>query len=176
MKKYVAANSQAEVTGSAISSISMNLMGDEMRPILAEHGIEQIQDDAWYSQQITLDVLKAAHKQLGDTLSMVAVGIQVIDSAELPPIEDFGEAIGAIAQIYAMNHRNVSDGEGFNVERVSEQHIQVTNATPYPDDLIYGYVYGLVQRYCPPNVSPTLSYQDPSKIDSDENTIVNVKW
>ena len=176
MKKYVAANPQAEVSGPAISSIAMNLMGDEMRPILEEHGINQIQADAWHLQQVTLDVLKAAHEKLGNTLSMVAVGVQVIDSAELPPIDDFGEAIGAIAQIYSMNHRNLSEGEGCDVEQVSERHIQVTNTTPYPDDLIYGYVYGLVQRYHPSNTTPTLSYRDPSKIDSDDNTIIDIKW
>lgn len=177
MKKYVAAAKNVEVTGYAFSSIVTNVLSDEIKPVLEKYGFAKLELEAWYPQQMVLDALLAIHDHVGDSLALVAVGRQVIDAATLPPeIITFEQGVNAISMIHDMNHRNLPEGVGIFVEKLGEHHLQVTNATPYPDDLIYGYLYSIINRFAPEKSHPSLKYNNTSNINSDENMVYDITY
>lgn len=176
MKKYVTPHDSIEASGHAVSTLIANILSDETKPVLAQMGFDNIDLEAWYPQQYVLDALKLIHDNVGDSLALVAVGRQVIDSAVLPPIDSFEEAIGAISMIFDLNHRNHNETVGIFMEPVGEGHLQVTNCTPYPDDLIYGYLFSLIRRFSPENASPTLRYRNAAAVNTEDNMVYDITY
>ncbi len=177
MKKYVASSENAELTGSSLSSLATNLLADAIRPILEKYSLSQIEPDRWYPQQLPLDILFETKTQSHEPLALVAVGqqvIEVIEPSQLPPISSFFEGVSLLTSIYDLNHRNKAEHDRIIVTQVNPKLIQVTNATPYPDDLIYGYTHSIVRRFAGRDLSPTVKYANVDQVDSDENMIISI--
>ena len=179
MKKYVASSPDAELTGASLSSLSTNLLAETIRPILEQYGLTKIDPEQWYSQQIPLDILHETKNTSNEMFTLVAVGqqvINVIDAAQLPPVETFFEGVSLLSAIYDLNHRNKAVDDRIIVTEVNPNLIQVVNATPYPDDLIYGYVYSIVYRFASSDHRPNVQYADINLVNSDENMVINVQF
>lgn len=179
MKKFVASTDTAELTGAALSSIATNLLAESYRPILETHNLSDIDPDAWYSQQIPLDILREIKMQAHESLALVAVGqqvIEVIDPAQLPSVESLAEGVGLLSNIYDLNHRNKAKNDRIIVKLVNANLIQVINSTPYPDDLIYGYVHSMTRRFASPDADLVVRYDDLTQIDSDGAMVINIEF
>ncbi len=179
MKKFVASGTEAELTGSSLSALSTNLLAETILPILKKHHLSEIVSNRWYSQQVPLDILYEVKTSGEELLALVAVGqqvIEVIDSAQLPPVETFFEGLSLLSSIYDLNHRNKAANDQIIVTEINPHLIQVTNSTPYPDDLIYGYTHSLARRFAGRNLTPIVQYTDIDKVDGDENMVINVEF
>ncbi|MEO1444604.1 MAG: hypothetical protein AAFV33_29700, partial [Chloroflexota bacterium] len=103
MAEYIAFDKNVEVSGESIQSISKAL-GEVAVPILRKHGLYPIDHTQWYSQQTQLNV----YREISDLnlLNMVAIGIQVPDTAGFPPgIETVHDALKLLNDAYQMHHR-----------------------------------------------------------------------
>src|SRR5262245_57407003 len=88
MKKLEVLSPEAEVLGAAVSSITNSILHEQFDPILTRYGLADVDNTAWYSQQLIIDVLRAITENVKDSLVMVSVGTKVIENALMPPIMD----------------------------------------------------------------------------------------
>ena len=62
--------------------------------------------------------------------------------ASLGPIEKMKK----LGELHMMHHRNGDAGE-YTVKIVDDKHMTFIENTLWPDDMIYGYIYGAAQRF-----------------------------
>lgn len=147
MAEYVAFDPEVEIKGSAVLVV-MEAIGDQSIPIMEKHGLANIKEDEWYSQQTYLD----AFRELAEIgfLTLVSVGMKIPDVADFPPIESVEEALQLLDVAYHMNHRGGDIGE-YRLEEIHENSAVMICQNPYPSDFDYGIIYRLVQKYRPSN-------------------------
>lgn len=152
MKKYVA-TPQAEVIGSAMQNLFVSIKRDEFLPLveqtLQEYGVDYIQDKVWYPHQLTLDIFRLIEEaKLNSIENLVSLGVAYVETATFPPeINSVYTALSALSQTYALNIRNAADGEGYEINRISERHIQIIDRNPFPHDTVYGFIWGIAKRF-----------------------------
>lgn len=170
-----------EVLGAAASAIFNHLLGDEVMESLRKHGVDQLQPDQWYSVDKFIEVFADWFRNPSNTSNqLVSVGMAIIDNAVLPPemetapLEQKLFLLGALHQI---NHRNGDPGS-YQIEQVGEKHIKYTTNTPYPDDMIYGYIYGVARRFLPRGTRFTVSYDTTVRRQHEggTHTVYHLKW
>lgn len=176
MKKYQASTPEAEVIGAALLAYNEALTYGEFKHILEEHDLSNIDPEAWYPQQLTLDIQKAISKTPGGIQMLVSIGMKIIETAQFPPMESLEDAIGAFAASYPMNFRNQADDDVIIGKKVEDGKIKVVNKSPHSDDMIYGYVYALVHRFKPEGTHPTVKFDDITKRDDDQDTIIWITY
>jgi hypothetical protein len=154
MAEYIAFSPTVEVTGNSILSI-VEAIGEESLPILAKHGLKEINPEAWYPQQEYLD----AFRELSELnfFSMVSIGMKIPDLASFPPIDSIKQALGLLDVAYNMNHRGGEIGE-YRLDEIEDNRAVVVCRNPYPSDFDYGILYRLLQKFRPAT-SKTLTVQ-----------------
>jgi hypothetical protein len=143
MRKFIA-TSGAEVIGSAMQNLFVSVNQDEFSPlvdqVLINYGYKVIENDKWYPHQLSLDIFKLIEsKQVNSSENLVALGMAYVETAIFPPeIIDVFSALSALSLTYNLNIRNIRQGEGYVVTKVSENHIQIKDLNPFPHDTVYG--------------------------------------
>ncbi|MEL6271314.1 MAG: hypothetical protein AAFR22_16010, partial [Chloroflexota bacterium] len=146
MAEYIAFDPKAEVYGGA-AMVTFAAFGEEATPIIKKHNMHPLEPDKWYPQQNQLNVLKEV-SEFG-LLSLVAVGMQIPDTAAFPPdIKSVEEGLNLLDQAYQMNHRGGAIGE-YRYEPAGERTGKMIAHNPYPSDLDYGLIYRIVQKFRP---------------------------
>jgi hypothetical protein len=176
MRKFTVSTPEIEVSGEAMSSFGNSALADELAAILQKYGMHEITAGEWYPQQLALDVLREMASDSRDSLALVSVGVKVIDTAVFPPVDSFEAALEMFTSVHMMNHRNLPANECIETRRVSDRHVQVINRTPYPDDLIYGYVHSIVSRFKAAGTRPTVKYAYPDRVNSDDDMVYDIMW
>ncbi|MEM9955196.1 MAG: hypothetical protein AAF846_26545 [Chloroflexota bacterium] len=139
------ANEGAEVSGANVSVLLNNMRAESLKPLLVQHGFEDLDTDNWYSQQAFLDVIKEIEQQLSYE-ELVAIGISGADVLELPAeVTDVYQLLPSIVAGYGLHHRNVPEDEGYRIEETGTE-VKIVCNIPYPPFVLFGYVYGLVRR------------------------------
>lgn len=146
------------------------------KPILESYGLKTIDPEVWYPQQLTLDIQRAIKQSSGGSQNLVAIGMKIIETAQFPPMESLQQAVNAFAASYPMNFRNQADKDLIHAEIIEDGLIHVTNSSPHSDDMIFGYVYALVKRFAPKGSHPKVTFQDTSKIDSPDDSVIIVSY
>jgi hypothetical protein len=178
MKKCVASAPDAEIAGRALECLKTSILHTEFEKLLEKYGLGTIEPDGWYPQQAVLnvhhDILSGPNGQEIE----VSIGIRIIDGMYVffPEGIDISGALQVFSDSHTQIQRNISDDDLFIFRSAGKRHIEIINSSPFPDALVYGYVYSLMKRYCPPSSSPMLKYRDPSKIDSDQSMIFDLTW
>lgn len=172
---FVAPSSESEVLGTTASSLVQNVRADHIQPILSKHGLEVIEADKWYPMQIVLDVFKDIVESRENVVEdLVAVGIKTVETAPLPPtVNSVESALVFIDQAAKLTSRHVPPEFGAPLRVVEAQHALVTNNIPYPNQLLYGYIWGLVNRVKAPDhiFSIQALPDEPAK-----PTVFSVRW
>ena len=147
---FQAFDPNAEVIGRSMLANFHNLNKEHFIPVLEAHGILEINPQAWYPQQLWLDILKEVAATAGDGMfDFVAVGMSVATLAPFPPnVKTIPQAFEAMGKVYAANHRNGYVGE-WVCESTTDHSVFERVKSPYPDDFLYGVVYGITKRYVP---------------------------
>ncbi|MEM6281147.1 MAG: hypothetical protein AAF787_03060 [Chloroflexota bacterium] len=171
MEKYKASTQQAEVLGAGLLAYENAIERDEFMDILSQYGLTAVDPEAWYPQQLTLDVQNAIKATNGGSQSLVSIGMAIIEGAKFPPIASLAEAVDSLAVAYQMNHRNLAETDRVIVNHVSDEHIEVINATPNSDDVLYGYIYAIIRRFKPEGKRLIVEYADIDRRDSDDDTL-----
>ncbi len=172
-----------EVLGQQVIAFFNNARSEEIRPVLAKYGLASINPDEWYPVQSLLDVLSDLAKQADWSANFVSIGMAMADAADLPPesrgapIEDFLMRINAEYQAW---HRGGDTGI-IEVQKLADGHFQLVNEikTAYPDDMVYGLVYGYVRRLLPQGTPFRVRYNEsggPRRDYGGDFTVIDIAW
>lgn len=170
MAEYVAFNPDAEVIGQAILGVA-SALGEKAKPILKAHGLDAVTPDVWYRQQQWLDVLREVDN--GDFYDLIAIGKQVAGHVPLPvQVDSVTSVLMLIGKTYSHNHRNCPGHT--TPEIIGEKHIRLTVYDPYPNNMVYGVIYGFAARFEPHTI---VRYDDDTPYGTDKDTVIyHVTW
>jgi len=180
MGKYQSFDPKAEVIGQSMLGFIQCLRKEEITPYLKKHSLTDIKPGEWYSQQTWLDVLSdlSEEKAGGAMFDFVAIGMKVSELSNFPPefsLMPFEDTMSHIDQAYQSFHRGDA-GDTF-VEIVGTNHLTHNLRVPYPDDFMYGSVYGLARRYLAGKHFTVYYDQDkPRREHGGDYTIIHVTW
>ena len=175
MKKYVATVG-AEVIGSAMQNFFVTIGGDGIKPyveeVLDRYQVPVIQDDQWYPHQLSLDIFRLiADQHANPTEQLMALGLAYVETANFPPENNSVlSALSALTLTYYLNIRNVPQTEGYEVNLISPNHIQVKDLNPFPHPTVYGFIWGIAKRFrSSKDILPVIQqhFNNPDDPDSD---------
>lgn len=152
MKKYVATPG-AEVIGSAMQNFFLSIGGDEIKPFVKEvldrYQVKIIQNDQWYPHQLSLDIFRLiTEKHSHPTQQLMALGMAYTETATFPPENNsILSALTSLSLTYRLNIRHVPQTEGYEVNLISPNHIQVKDLNPFPHPTVYGFIWGIAKRF-----------------------------
>ena len=150
-KQFVAGTPEALVIGQTVKAFAENLEAEIIEPLLPKYGLDNLDPEKWYPHQAWMNVLRDVSELPGGNNALVALGKKVVETALMPPeIDSIPKVLHALHAIHHLNLRNVPEDEGYTIEEVSERLYRVVHNTPNPKDAIYGFIWGLAQRFRAP--------------------------
>jgi hypothetical protein len=178
-KTYVAGSPDAEVIGQIVLSFTENLRADLVKPILPRYGLDNVDPEEWYPHQAWMNVLQdiaeSEPEQAGQVF--VAFGMKAVEKAVMPPeLDTIEKVLNALHAIHHANLRNIPADEGYHVEKKGEGHLWVYQNTPNPDSAIYGFIYGMAQRFCPEGEDFLVEMIPNPNPDVHPGALYEVKW
>ncbi len=180
MRPVFECDPKTEMSGKLATSLLTNL-AENFKPLMAKHGLAQIDPDKWYPMQQVVDVFKEVSEQSGAMFDFVAIGMAAVERYVLPPelahltLEQF--FLNVVPKLHLTQYRN-GDASVIDVEKIGEKHLKLTVTSPYPDDTAYGFLYGLARRFSQKGASFTLKYDEHAqRHDAGGNdTILQLTW
>jgi hypothetical protein len=165
MPKRVISNN-IEVSGRSIMSIlnGMEMIRTQAMKLLAENGIQQLEQEGWYPLQNTLKSYQAVFEKVGP-VTLKAVGRKIPESATFPPqIDSLEAALRSIHTAYHMNHRGQegSDIGGYHYESEGPRKGRMVCDNLYPCELDQGIIEAMFKRFPPKDSSWVRIDHDPS--------------
>ncbi len=152
MKRLVSSLPETEVFGGAFISLITNIKSNEIVPFLLKYGInpDDVRFENWYSLQTLLDIYHDIQgSQFNVTENLVSIGMRIMEQAPFPEnMQSLDEALMSLGPTYRLGHRDHTE-QGWISERVTAHHFLITADNPYPDELCYGLLWGLVRRFAP---------------------------
>jgi hypothetical protein len=174
IEKFVAA-SNGEVLGSAMLALPVCIQASEIMPLLERHGFAEIDPGKWYPQQNILSLYRDILEGRSNvTDNLVSIGIKSVETMAFPPELTVDTMLDAMATSYATVHRNIQPGEGTWIKKIGDGHFLAIINTPYPDDIFYGYYWGLMKQYTP----STMRFRVALAPDDAEmaGTVYDIQW
>jgi hypothetical protein len=177
-QKFVAPSPEAQSIGASLMIYVRNFLAKDMAPILAKHGLSNIDPNQWYPMQLALNIQHDIYVSGKDvTEKLVAAGIQFSHDWPFPP-----ETKTVTDALYTLSHmgnrvsRNVPAGFGNSMQTVGENHIRLFLNTPFTDDAFYGVVWGLVNRFKQKDNMFVVRIIDNPDPENYPGTCFDIKW
>jgi hypothetical protein len=170
-----------EIGGHSAYSLLESETSNHYLGILKKHGLSNINRNAWYPVQNLLSVLNDINERRSAMIDFISIGLAASDNSKLPldvqylSFRDFFLAYGSI---YRRIYRNGDPGE-IQVEEIGENHLAITLIdVPFPDDLMYGVLYGFACRFANDGEQFTLDYdnQHRRREHGGDYTIIHLTW
>jgi len=171
-----------KVIGAAASALVNHMNRDAVIDSLETHGLVEIEPEAWYPADKFVNVFKdwIESDPSGVSSNLVSVGLAIIENMVLPPdMETMSqrEKLLMVGTLHELQHSGGDPG-GYEIFEVGPQHIQYNTNTIYPDDMIYGYIYGIARRYLDSGTRFTVRYDPdvPRQEKGGTQTIIHLTW
>ncbi len=176
MRKFIASSHHATISGQILQAFYHTAAVENYLPVLQRYDLHAAHAAQWYPYQAVLDALKALTVEIKDSRLLISIGAEINRHAYMPNVNTIERALEELDTIHSMNHRDISPMEHIAAFSVGPRYAVVVNATPYPDDWIYGYLWGLMQRFINQQVSVTIRYDNLDHINSDDEMKYHVQW
>ncbi len=181
MTRYTLFHPDHELLGSVLITYRASVNFDSYSDLFERLGLGSVEVDQWYSGQVVIDLINAIADRDSAMMDFVSIGTAMGMYSPAPEeangINALENAIIGLGPGYQAMTRGTNVG-WFRGEVVAPQHIKVDFYVPWPDDLEYGFVYGLAKRFLPPRTKFTVEY-DPAILRRElggEYTSVHVRW
>jgi hypothetical protein len=136
----------AKYRGLTLKAFTDNLRADVVRPILEKYNIQAIDLNGWMDAQTQLDILREIEVECSFE-ELVAIGIKVGHNYPLTPDVNSIEAFfNFMPTLYQQGRQNCSPEEQATLEKLSDAHFRLKFNVPHPPFLMYGAIYGFMQR------------------------------
>lgn len=149
-----------EVSGAVMSALFNHYQRDDVIESLRKHGLDYFEADQWYPVNQFIDLLAEWAESPAFSTNLVSVGMAMTYHIELPDeIEVLSgvEKLLLLGDMHMSQHRN-GDAGCYKVERRNDHTIRYQENTVWPDDMIYGYIYGAAKRYLDHGVHFSVRY------------------
>ena len=113
--------------------------------------------------------------------NLVSVGMKVVDTMVTPPGFDqipFLDMLRGFGKnSYEVNNRGKHIGY-IKTEVLAENHVIMYDATPYPDDFVYGAYFAMARRFLPKGTVYTVKFDEstPRRGEGGRETLVHITW
>lgn len=174
--KKLIASPEAQVLGASMLSLPTCLAAEEIVPVLERHGFGNIDPNGWYPQQNVLKIYDdILEKRTNVSENLVSIGIKSVETMTFPPEINTIEAIlTAMATSYGMFHRNIPSYEGTTLFKIGEDHYQMVLNSPYPDDIFYGYYWGVMNKHTPKDIKFRVAMGEPR--EDTPGSVFEIQW
>lgn len=183
MTKYKASTPETEVSGRALLAYFQVFRYNMIQPLLVEYDLHNIDPKKWYPQQRVLDMYAALvdnHNNASE--NFVSVGMRLIENAEFPPTSNRAtvtrveDALQSLDAFYQISHRNTG-GEKWTVTMTGSSAAKVRVDDPYPKDIAYGIIWGLMKRFLPVGTYFTVTPLNSAGLMTDADPVTyEVVW
>lgn len=150
----------AEVSGAVMISLFNHYRRDDVIDSLQRHGLDNLDAERWYSVDPFIRLLDEWSKMPSFSTNLISVGMAMIYHLE-PPEDTSGlspvEKLLMLGEMHMAHHRN-GDAGSYTIRQLNDKTIRYIENTIWPDDMIYGYIYGAAQRYLGQGNRFTLRY------------------
>jgi len=161
---------QTEVLGQSILN-DIKALGRRAQPILARYGIQNPDPNAWYSQQEWVATLCEISQEAA--LDLMSVGRRIADTIRMPDgVYSIPNVLHVVEETYRRTHRN-AEPMRLSVEVIDDHTLRIVDRSPYPDELQYGLLFGLLSRLIPLGANLTLRY---TESDAENATVYIASW
>ncbi len=169
-----------EILGAQLQNFVRCAQPDDITPILSKYALTNVQTDRWYPVQLWLNVMTDIAAAQNGMMNLTSLGMKMADVVFSPPEfarGDFEAVFMHLNRYYQRYLRNGDVGHQRTL-KVAERHLLAESKIPYPDDLLYGMLYGLTRRYLPPETQFILYYDDVTlrRDLGGEWTRIHVEW
>jgi len=178
----------SKLKGQAMSDLMMSdliecLRYDPIRTYLEKHRVTIDNLPQVDSLSTWLNMFGDLISQKGNALlDLVSVGQLAVEAdttlaKRLETLASATERSGLADYSTPLLRRN-GNGKDWTVDVIEDGHIQITTATPYPDDLLFGVFYGMARRFLPPATPFTVRFDDavPTRDQGGVVTIFHIEW
>ncbi len=177
---YKVFDENVEVHGQPMQTFVECITKESVSPVLKELGVETIDVEHWYPQQLWLDIFNELRDRKLVIGTFVDIGMRTIELTRYPeevksiPFKDF--MLHGADRTHQHNHRGGDAGE-YTLRLEADNHIVVDARVPYPDDFVYGCYYQLTMQFRPEGVGFYLEYDKelPKREDGGEFTRIHIK-
>jgi len=177
--KYKVFSNNHETSGSTIMPYKDAINVDNFAGIFSRHGLGEIDPDAWYPMSKMVDIFNEMSEK-SQMMDFVSLGMKMGEQLRLPPElanMSFLDLVRGLEDTY--NYNNRGDDSGYiRGEIVSDNHVIIHYRCPYPDDLLYGSLYGYARRFLPNNAKFVVKYDEKAKRmeQGGRETVIHVTW
>lgn len=135
--------------------------------------------DQWYPLQPWLTVLDELVTRPDIADIMTAIGLKLSDYA-IRPAELKNASLGQMLEgwnaLFQTNHQKAGQ---IATEKINDTFYRITHQNVYPDDINYGFAYGMAQNLLPPDTPFEVSYEDyyhRLDLGNGDKTVICVRW
>jgi len=169
-----------ELNGHTARSFMINLRAEGMKPLLEKYGLANIDPEQWYPLRDVLAVLSELAGKGSSMFDFVSLGLAAAQVSPIPPeieqlpLEQF---LMMYEKIYPTRHRN-GDAGTVRAEQLGERHVKMIFDVAYPDDLMYGLMYGFARRFLPPDTRFRVKYDEATlrREQGGKETVIHITW
>ena len=178
---YTVFSKDHETRGSVIIPYRDSINIANYDDIFIRNGLGNVDPDKWYPMQKLVDVFnELARAKSGVMMDFVSIGTKMGEDLQPPPeLQDmtYLDLIRGLEQTYAYHNRGTDIGY-IRGEVVSDNQVTVHYRCPFPDDLLYGSLWGCSKKFLPDGTHFVVKYDDRAKRmeDGGAETIIHVTW
>jgi hypothetical protein len=177
--KYVLSTPESEINGLALMAVEQSSEIEEFADLLDKYGLRGIEGGRYYRMTTVMEYLKEIMQRPNASTNLVSMGINVYKNLLLPEdVTTIEQGLQLLNQITLMNMRNDPSAEAwYQFASVEDRHIRFIERTPFPHDLIYGYIYGTARRLAPEGTRPIVQRTYLNEADPDaDGAIYDITW
>ncbi|PJF26399.1 MAG: hypothetical protein CUN53_07985 [Phototrophicales bacterium] len=177
--KYVLSNPDSEINGLALMALEQSSELEEFTDLLDKYGLRGIEGGRYYKMTTVMDYYREVMQRPNASTNFVSMGINVYKNVVLPEgVTTIEQGLGLLSQMISMNVTNEPGvGTWFEFEKVEDRHIRFIERTPFPHDLLYGYIFGTARRLAPEGTRPIVQRTYLNEADPNaDGAIYDITW
>lgn len=167
------------ISGTVNYLVKDPIMKAAVEPILKKYGLDDLKPGEWYPLQSWLNVFRDMSAEgTRDMFNLVAIGMAIGMGIEIPPdIDSIPAVLASLDPVYQMYVQGGEVGH-YYLEALGERHYKVVANIPYPEDLIYGTIYGFCKRFVSSNdhLVVQVDKDAPSLKKGDKSSTFIISW
>ena len=175
MAEFQVYNPHTKVKGQVMLD-NIRAIGRRAQPIVAKYGADKLDPNEWYPQQTWLDILRELSHD--GVLDLMALGNRLAENFRMPDGEySVPKLLNYMDEDYQKSHRNVGPVH-FTIEVLGPRAVRIIDNSPYPDDLQFGLIFGLLDRLMPLDANLKVRYDRslPCRSNGADETAYVVTW
>ncbi len=181
MPKYRVLSADHEISGGTIIQYRDSINVGQYEGIFTKHDLGKVDPQLFYPMQQLVDVFNDLVDRPDSMMNFVSIGMAMGENLRMPPElanMSFVDLMLGLETTYHYNNRGTDIGY-MRGEQVSETHIRARYRAPFfPDDLLYGALYGYAKKFLPDGTKFVVQYDEdkPRTENGGDETIIHVKW